>query len=139
MAKGLQQIDAAGGLHAPEALRRLFPRLEKISIDYALMEKISDIYAVKADIGWSDVGSWAVAYELSRKDDGGNVKPPRSVLLGCEGNMILAPNKMVAAVGVRDLVIVETDDALLVCARERSQEVGQVVQELERKGFQALL
>lgn len=139
MARGLAQISSAGGLRAGATLRRVFPKLEKISIDYALMEKISNIYVVAADIGWSDVGSWAVVYELQRKDAAANVRPPRSICLDSQGNMIVSPRKFVVTVGVHDLVIVETDDALLVAARGRSQEVGKAVQELERRGYAPLL
>jgi mannose-1-phosphate guanylyltransferase len=139
MAYTLERIAAAGGVRASGALRRLFPKLEKISIDYALMEKISNVYAVTADIGWSDVGSWATVYDLRQKDQDGNVRPTKSLSLRSQGNMIVSPRKTVVTVGVRDLVIVDTDDALLVCARERSQDVGRAVEELERRGFRALL
>jgi mannose-1-phosphate guanylyltransferase len=139
MARGLARIAAAGGVRAAATLRRLYPRLEKISIDYALMEKISGLSAVAADLGWSDVGSWAVAYELSPKDRKGNVKPENSLTLDSRANMLVSSKKFVVAVGVRDLVVVETDDALLVCARERSQDVGKAVQELERRGLEDLL
>ena len=133
MASQLRQIADAGGVRS-RAFRRLFPKLQKISIDYALMEKISNIYAVPADIGWNDVGSWAVAYELSKQDSEKNVRPGASLSLDSQGNMVVSPKKFVVTVGVRDLIVVETDDALLVCARERSQDVGKAVQELERLG-----
>ncbi len=139
MARTLARIADAEGVRARATLRRLFPRLEKISIDYALMQKISDIFVVAADIGWSDVGSWAVVYELNRKDREGNVKPRGSIGIDSQRNIIVSPQKFVVTVGVRDLVIVETGDALLVCARERSQDVGKAVQELERRGLQELL
>ena len=138
MAAGLARIAEAGGAKNRGSLRRLYPRLEKISIDYALMEKIPDVYAVAADIGWSDVGSWAVAYELNRKDADGNVRPPRSLSLDSHGNMVVSPRKFVITVGVQDLVIVETDDALLVCRLGSSQDVGMAVQEMERRGLKAL-
>ncbi len=139
MARLLARIASAGGARAHRALRRWFPRLEKISIDFALIEKISGLYVVLADLGWSDVGSWAVVYELSRKDLAGDVRPRHSLGLSSGGNMILSPKKFVVTVGVRDLVIVETDDALLVCALRRSQDVGKAVQELERSGLGPLL
>ena len=138
MAAGLRRIAEAGGAKARGSLRRLYPRLEKISIDYALIEKIPDVYAVAADIGWSDVGSWAVAYELNRKDADGNVRPPRSLSFESRGNMIVSPRKFVITVDVQDLAIVETDDALLVCRLGRSQDVGKAVQEMERRGLKAL-
>lgn len=139
MARGLASIAHAGGVRSRQTMQRLYPRLEKISIDYALMEKISQVFVVPADIGWSDVGSWAVVYELSAKDRAGNVRPSQSLVLGAERNMIVAADKFVVAVGVRDLVIVETQNALLVCARERSQDVGKAVQEIEKRGRVDLL
>ena len=139
MSQQLARISEAGGVRSPRSFRRLFPRLEKISIDFALMEKISDIHAVAADIGWNDVGSWAVVYDLSRKDGEMNVRPGRSLCLDSRGNMIVAQRSFVVTVGVQDLVIVETDDALLVSTRARSQEVGKTVQALEKAGLRELL
>jgi len=139
MARQLAQIAATGGVAARSTFRRIFPRLDKISIDYALMEKISGIFAVAADIGWNDVGSWAVVYELTRRDQEGNVRPRRSLSLDSRGNMVLSRQKFVVTVGVQNMVIVDTPDALLVCARERSQDVGKAVQELERMGMKELL
>jgi len=139
MADRLAQLAEAGGVRSAKTFRRLFPQFEKISIDYAIMEKIPDIHAVAADIGWNDVGSWAVVYDLSAKDHEANVRPEHSLCLGSRGNMIVAKRSFVVTVGVQDLVIVETDDALLVCARARSQEVGKAVQALEKAGLGKLL
>lgn len=139
MTQLLNRIVRAGGVRDPRTLRRLFPRFEKISIDYALMEKISNLFVVPADVGWSDVGSWEVAYELRPKDTDRNVRPRESLCLDAQGNMIFSREKFVVTLGTRDLVIVETSDALLVCARERSQEVGKAVEELERRGMRNLL
>ena len=139
MAAGLERIAEAGGIDNPRALKRLFPKLEKISIDYALMERIHNVFAVAADIGWSDVGSWAVAYELSSKDGNGNVRPGNSLCLDSKGNMIVGDRKHFVTIGVENLVIVDTGDALLVCARDQSQKVGKAVQELERRGRKNLL
>ncbi len=125
-----------GGPDSPKNFRRLFPKFEKISIDFAIMEKISDIHAVAADIGWNDVGSWAVVYDLTAKDSEANVRPAHSLCLDSRGNMIVAKKKFVVTVGVQDLVIVETDDALLVCPRDRSQDVGKAVQAMEKAGLQ---
>jgi mannose-1-phosphate guanylyltransferase len=138
MASQMRQIAAAGGIRS-RAFRRLYPKFQKVSIDFALMEKIANIYAVPADIGWNDVGSWAVAYELGNQDSEKNIRPTSSLSLDSHGNMIVSPRKFVVTVGVQDLVVVETDDALLVCARERSQDVGKAVQELERLGRHDLL
>jgi mannose-1-phosphate guanylyltransferase len=139
MADQLARLAAVGGVRSTKHFRRLFPQFEKVSIDYAIMEKISDIHAVAADIGWNDVGSWAVVYDLSAKDSEANVRPERSLCLDSRGNIIVAKRCFVVAVGVQDLVIVETDDALLICARERSQEVGKAVQALDKAGLGKLL
>ncbi len=139
MARSLAQIAQAGGVRSGATLRRIFPRLEKISIDFALMQKISNIFGVTGDMGWSDVGSWAAVYDLHRKDLHGNLQPRHTIALNSRGNMIVSPRKLVVTVGVRDLVIVETDDALLVCSRGESQNVGKAVQELERRGMRGLL
>ncbi len=139
MAKGLNQIVAAGGIDNPRKLKQLFPRLEKVSIDYALMEKISGVFAVGADIGWSDVGSWTVAHELSPKDRDGNVRPKDSLLIDSAGNMLVSDRGFLVTIGVENLIVVQTGDALLICARERSQDVGEAVQELARLKMNKLL
>jgi mannose-1-phosphate guanylyltransferase len=139
MADQLARLAAAGGVRSAKNFRRLFPQFEKISIDFAIMERISDIRAVAADIGWNDVGSWAVVYDLTAKDREANVRPERSLCLDSRGNMIVAKRKFVVTVGVQDLVIVETDDALLICARDHSQDVGKAVQELDKAGRKELL
>jgi mannose-1-phosphate guanylyltransferase len=139
MADQLARLAASGGVRSTRNFRRLFPQFEKISIDFALMEKISDIYAVSADIGWDDVGSWAVVHDLTPKDAESNVRPERSLCMDSRGNMIVAKRSFVVTVGVQNLVIVETDDALLVCARDHSQDVGKAVQALEKAGRTELL
>ncbi|MGD0693489.1 MAG: sugar phosphate nucleotidyltransferase [Terriglobia bacterium] len=139
MAKLLAQIARAGGVRARTAFRRLFPRLEKISVDYALMQQIPEVYGIAADIGWSDVGSWAVAYDLQPKDKDANVQPRDAVAVNSRGNIVVSPRKTVVTVDVRDLVIVETDDVLLVSSREHSQDVGKAVERLEEQGRRELL
>jgi len=139
MADQLARLAAVGGVRSAKNFRRLFPQFEKISIDFAIMEKVSDIYAVSADIGWNDVGSWAVVYDLTAKEHEANVRPERSLCLDSRGNMIVAKKKFVVTVGVQDMVIVETDDALLICPRDRSQDVGKAVQALEKAGLAKLL
>ena len=139
MANQLARLAAAGGPRSAKTFRRLYPKFEKISIDFALMERISNIHAVAADIGWDDVGSWAVVYDLTAKDKEANVRPQHSLCLDSRGNIIVAKKKFVVTVGVQDLVIVETDDALLICPRDRSQDVGKAVQALEKAGRKELL
>jgi mannose-1-phosphate guanylyltransferase len=127
------------------ALRRVYPRLENISIDYAVMEPATRIagaprvFVIPAKVGWSDIGSWAAVYELLTKKPGANVSAGPSFALDAEGNYFWSPKKLVAAIGVRDLVVVETPDALLVCSRHRSQDVGKIVKWLEGSIWNQLL
>jgi mannose-1-phosphate guanylyltransferase len=139
MARTIASIQQGGGIRSAKTMNRLFPTLEKISVDYALMEKIKDVYAVAADIGWSDVGSWSVAYELKAKDEEGNVCPANSLSIRSKGNLVVSPKKFVVTVGVEDLVIVETRDALLVAARDSAQDVGKAVEELNRRKLDGML
>jgi len=127
------------------ALRREYSHLENISVDYALLEPASRdpqhsrVFVIPASIDWSDIGSWAAVYELLAKRTGANVSSGRVLALDASRNLIWSPSKFVAAVGVSDLVVVETSDALLVCSRERAQEVGRVVKWLEQHRLQKLL
>lgn len=119
------------------ALRRIYPRLENISVDYAVMEPATRaggaprVFVVPAKVGWSDIGSWASVYEFLAAEPGANVSAGPVFALDAEGNYFWSPKKLVAAIGVRDLVVVETDDALLVCARNRAHDVGKIVKWLE--------
>lgn len=120
------------------ALRRLYPRLENISVDYAVMEPATRpgsrwrVFVLPARVGWSDIGSWAAVYELLARRPGQNVAAGRVVALDAAGNFFWCPGKLIAAVGVRDLVLVETADALLLCPRDRAQDVGRVTAALAR-------
>jgi mannose-1-phosphate guanylyltransferase len=126
-------------------LRRKYPSLENISIDYAVMEPAAQrdgpprVLVLPAKIGWSDIGSWAAVYELMAQRAGENVSAGPSFSLDATGNYFWSPRKLVAAIGVRDLVLVETDDALLLCSRDRSQDVGKIVKWLERTGRNELV
>jgi mannose-1-phosphate guanylyltransferase len=127
------------------ALRRTYPKLESISVDYAIMEpatrgeNASKIFVIPAEVGWSDIGSWTAVYELLAGNAGENVSAGPSFTLGGEGNYFWSPKKFVAAIGVSDIVLVETDDAILLCSRERSQDVGKIVKWLEESKKSELL
>ena len=126
---------------APDAeedalVERDYPTLPAVSIDHGVMEKVDDVAVVPADFGWSDLGSFASAWELGAKgDDEADVLPEGAIAIGTSGCFVRAPEgKRVAIIGVDDLVVVDTPDALLVVPRERAQEVKQVVAELKARG-----
>jgi mannose-1-phosphate guanylyltransferase len=141
----LELCKAIGTRKYPSALRRIYPRLENISVDFAVMEPATRVAGscrvsvIPAEVGWSDLGSWASVYELLAAKPGANVSAGPFVALDAEGNYFWSPKKFVAAIGVRDLVLVETDDAILLCSRELSQDVGKIVKWLETKGKWDLL
>jgi mannose-1-phosphate guanylyltransferase / mannose-6-phosphate isomerase len=104
------------------------------SIDYAVMEKTTRAMVVPMDAGWSDVGSWAAVHEASERDAAGNSRVGDVLAIDCEGSHLHARHRLLAAVGVRDLVVVETEDAVLVVPQGRSQDVKKVVEQLEAQG-----
>jgi mannose-1-phosphate guanylyltransferase len=141
----LRLAETIGTRRYDAALRRIYPQLENISIDYALLEPASrdprrnPVFALPAPVGWSDIGSWAAVYELLARAPGENVSAGPVASLDATGNFLWSAGKFIAALGVRDLVVVETDDALLVCPRDRAQDVGQIVKWLEAHGVRNLL
>lgn len=126
-------------------LRRIYPTLENISVDYAILEPATreqgpaQVFVIPAEIGWSDIGSWAAVYELLAKMAGENVLAGAGHAIDSAGNFLYSPEKFVAAIGVRDLVVVETSDALLIIPRDRAQDVGKLVKWLEENRRKNLL
>jgi mannose-1-phosphate guanylyltransferase/mannose-6-phosphate isomerase len=105
-----------------------------ISIDYAVMEKTDKAAVVPLDAGWSDVGSWNAVHDAAEKDSEGNVLRGDVRSIDCKNSYIVATSRLVAAIGLEDLVIIETEDAVLVMSRERSQDVKDVVDALREAG-----
>jgi mannose-1-phosphate guanylyltransferase len=146
----LEQIAASYGTRKfGSTFRRLYPQCENISIDYAVLEprsakgeRGSNIFCLPADFGWNDLGSWTALHEHhsagKSATDGNVIAAAGSFTLDARGNYIHAPGKFVAAVGVSDVVVVETEDALLVTTRERAQDVGRVVKYLDEKKMKRL-
>jgi mannose-1-phosphate guanylyltransferase len=120
-------------------LKRVYPKLENVSVDYAVLEKARNVVVVPAQVGWSDIGSWAAVYELLAKRPGDNIFSGYGQTLDAEGNFLWSPKKFIAAVGVRDLVVIETPDALLICPRDRAQDVSKIVKSLEERKLRHLL
>lgn len=122
------------------AVRTHFPRAPSISIDYAVMEKSASIAVIPCDVGWSDLGTFSALGALVPPDEAGNVVQGKAIAIESAGNVVWGrPGKPIALVGCEDLIVVDTEDALLVCRRDRAQEVRQVVEALERKGRDDLL
>lgn len=121
-------------------LAQAFPLCENISIDYAVMEKARGVAGIACpEIGWNDVGSWNAVYELLPHDRDGNVLRQETICASAGGNFVDAGGKMVALVGVSNLIVIDTPDALLIADRGSAQQVGEVVKILEKRKRDDLL
>jgi mannose-1-phosphate guanylyltransferase len=128
LAAGVAKIDADAG-----SLASVFPTLPSVSIDVGVMEKAEGLAVVPGDFGWTDIGSWESAWELGAKEANGNAVEASTVVVDAK-NKLVRSKKLVALVGVQDLVVVDTDDALLVMPRERAQDVRLGIEELRAPG-----
>jgi mannose-1-phosphate guanylyltransferase len=118
-----------------EVLERTWPTVEKETIDFGVMEKAQNVVVIPVEIGWSDVGSWASLGDLLPADDDGNIVVGTHLGLETTGSLIYSPKRLVATVGVEDLIVVETDDVILVCRRDRAEDVKALVDKLEQEGL----
>lgn len=120
-----------------EVVEKVFPQIKPISIDYGVMEKSKNIAVIPGSFGWSDVGSWSSVYELvaGGMDTQRNVAFGELISIDSNGCLSWAPQgKIVAVIGVEDLVIIDTKDALLVCPKDRSQQVREIVDKIKKEG-----
>jgi len=134
LARGLEEIAAA-----PDRLRELYGRLPADSIDYAIMEKLDGIATIPLDCGWSDLGSWEALDELLPRDAQGNAGRGDTLAVEARGNLLFADQGTIAVLGVEDLVVVRTGDAVLVMPKSRSQEVRKLISELAARDRKDLL
>ncbi|MDX8377749.1 MAG: mannose-1-phosphate guanylyltransferase/mannose-6-phosphate isomerase [Mariprofundales bacterium] len=125
------QSDGAGE-NKQTVIQREFGRMPDISIDYGVLERSQNVALIPCDIGWSDVGSWDALYDVSDKDDAGNVIVGNVINIDCKNSLIRGNKHLVAVIDVDDVCIVDTPDALLVVKRGESQRVREIVQTLKR-------
>ncbi len=136
----LASLPSYGHRQFSSKLKQAFPNCENVSIDYAVLEKAANVAGfATTDFGWSDVGSWNAVYEMLPRDDNANVFRGEALAQASSGNYVDAEGKLVALLGVQDLVIVDTPDALLIAHRSRAQEVGELVKKLEQQRRHDLL
>jgi mannose-1-phosphate guanylyltransferase len=136
----LASLPAFGSPRFAKSLGEAFPKTENISIDYAVLERAANVVGLPAgDIAWNDVGSWNAVYELHARDRAGNALRTHTMIEDSTGNYVDAGKKLVALLGVKDLIVVDTPDALLIADRGRAQQVGDLVKLLESAGHHHLL
>ncbi len=137
---GLEELKPSiGKPYFKSVLTEVYGKLKSISIDYGVMEKSQNVYLTKSDFDWSDVGSWQTVYELSHKDDEGNAVEGDVYIMKTYNSYIKGNKKFIATVGVSDLIVIDTDDALLICDRKKSQDVKNVVDSLKLNNRKKLL
>lgn len=124
---GLKKNDVAG-------IAAIFREIPATSIDYALMEKAEGVLMAEGDFGWSDVGSWVSLADIWPKDGSGNALRGEGLFIDSRDCLVYSPHRLTAVVGLRDVIIVDTKDALLVCAKKSDQRVKDVIELLKKKG-----
>jgi len=131
---GLRKVMAARAADDEEAAAAIYKRLRVEVIDRSVMEKTNRLLLVPGDFEWADIGNWAELGDRVRADVRGNSVEGESILVDTTGSLILGSRRLVAAIGLDDMIIVDTEDALLVCPRSRAQDVRKVVDALRRAG-----
>jgi len=125
---------ALGSERQSEVIERVWGAVPNVSIDVGIMERADNVVMVPADIGWDDVGSWNSVADLLARDENGNVMEGEHVALDCQDTFIRSSGRLVAGVGLRGMIVIDTGDAVLVCPKDRAQDVKRIVEQLEREG-----
>ena len=131
----IEKIGAAMGTEQEQAvIDEIYPVIPKISVDYGIMERADNVVVIPAEMGWDDVGSWETLGVLYDKDEQGNILRGEQVNIDTKDCISYAKNGLIATIGVENLIIVQTEDAVLVCSKDRAQDVKQVVDILKEQG-----
>lgn len=131
--------NAIGTPTEKDVLLSVFPQLESISIDYGIMEKADNIYVIPGSFGWDDVGSWLAIERIRGCDDDNNTIAGNVVTVDTKGCIIEAKDKLIATVGIKDIVIVDTDDALLIAGKTSTNNIKSILQKLRESGSNSYL
>jgi mannose-1-phosphate guanylyltransferase len=132
--QGLQLVKDARRAGRADEADAAYKTLPTEAIDYAVMERTHNLLVVQAGFEWHDIGSWADLHDILEQDQAGNFVEGESILIDSRNCMIHSPKKLVAAVGLEDMVVIETDDAILICPKARSQDVKLIVDRLKQMG-----
>lgn len=133
-AASLEEVRSALGTPGERrAIDLLYRHAPSLSIDYGLMERSSRVWSLSGPIDWKDVGSWSALDDISPRDQKGNVVRGNAVVIDTENTIVQADKRVVAVLGLRDMIVVDTDDATLICPKDRAQEVREVVSHLREK------
>ena len=128
-----------GTSNEEKTLNEVYPAIRSISIDYGIMEKSSNIKVVPGEFGWNDVGSWDMLGVLHESDGNGNITVGNTLSIDTNNSIIYSSGKLVATVGIDDLIVVETPDAIMVCPKDKAQDVKKIVDTLKEQKKEELL
>jgi mannose-1-phosphate guanylyltransferase/mannose-6-phosphate isomerase-like protein (cupin superfamily) len=126
--------ESRAGATFQQAVEKHFASMPSISIDYGVLEKSDRVSLIPCNIGWNDVGSWQAVHEISTKDDNGNALQGNVIEVGCKNTLIRAEKRLVAAIGLEDVCVIETADAVLISKSDQTQDVRKVVDALQQRG-----
>jgi len=131
--------DAMGTLQEQDTLQRVWPQIEKETIDFGVMERATDVMVIPVEIGWNDIGSWGTLLDLLPGDENGNILTGEVCAVDTQRSLIYSSGKLVATIGLEDMIVVEAGDAILICPRDRAQDVRKVVDQLKESGRDTFL
>ncbi|MCC0635121.1 MULTISPECIES: mannose-1-phosphate guanylyltransferase [unclassified Clostridioides] len=119
-----------------EKIREIYPTIQSISIDYGIMERSNDVIVVPGDFGWNDVGSWDSLGAIYPTDDEGNIKRGENITIDTKNSIIYSDDKLISTIGISDLIVVSTNDAVMVCRKDKAQDVKKIVEQLKEEDRQ---
>jgi mannose-1-phosphate guanylyltransferase len=137
-----QLNEVRGVLGTPDyasVLERVWPLVANQSIDYGIMEGARQAIVIPTEIGWTDIGSWGSLFELLPRDDANNVSVGSHLGIDTQNTLVFGGKRLIATMGVTDLMVIDTDDALLVCSRSREQDVKAIVEQLKLEEYNCLV
>ncbi|MGN1089601.1 MAG: mannose-1-phosphate guanylyltransferase [Huintestinicola sp.] len=132
MKEGLEKIYESAGTEAfEETVAAEFPKFRSESIDFGVMEKAGGVLTIPGNFGWDDVGSWLALERINKTNEYGNMIQGDVISINTKNTIVCGSKKLIATVGIEDIVVVDTDDALLICAKDSTQEVKKVIENLK--------
>lgn len=130
----LEQISQHMGTeNEAKAIKEIYPTIPSISIDYGVMERSNDVVVVPGDFGWNDVGSWDSLGAIYPTDEEGNIKRGSNITIDSKNSIIYSDDKLVTTIGISDLIVVATNDAVMVCRKDKAQDVKKIVDVLKER------
>jgi len=118
-----------------ETLEREFSQISGISIDYGIMEKAGDIYTIPCSFGWDDVGSWLAVGRINQRDENGNIIKGNVITVDTDNSIVEGTDKLIATIGVDDLIVIDTKDAILICNKNSANDIRKVIENLKSRNL----